>query len=396
MTLSAILTIMTSAAAGFLAALFWRKLGQPPAAPDTASSRDPAATDETTAPSHLSLAQRNFAVVVVAGLVLGAVGLYALDDGPDLPSPPQTKSAGLPGASAVDRLAAALQGAEGQPPPTQSQVRVGTVDEMIARLVERLDRNPGDPEGWRMLGWSYFNTERFAQSAAAYAKAIALNPRNAELRSARGEALVRVADGRVTDEARAAFEEALRLDAKDPRGRFFIGLAKEQGGDKTAALDDWIAVLGDTDSKEAWAADLRQRVTELGKETGVDVSARLASRKPAATGGLLAMLEQPAAAGKPTPPTGRGPDADAVRNAAAMNPTDRTAMIEAMVDRLAGRLAQAPRDVEGWIKLMRSRQVLGDTDAAEQTFRLALDVFKDAPREQEQLSSAARELALIK
>ncbi len=45
---------------------------------------------------------------------------------------------------------------------------------------------------------------------------------------------------------------------------------------------------------------------------------------------------------------------------------------------------------------MRSRKVLGETESAEQTFRFALDVFKDSPREQEQISAAARELDLIK
>jgi len=400
MTLSAILTIMTSAAAGFLVALFWRKLGQPheaPAAREIETGRDQTAeVEKKTAAAHLSLGQRNFAVVVVAGAVLAAIGLYALDDGPDLSSTSlPTRSAGPPGASAVDQLAAAMQGAEGQP-QSQSQARVGTVDEMIARLVERLNRNPSDPEGWRMLGWSYFNTERFAQSAAAYARAIALNPQNAEFRSARGEALVRAADGRVTAEARAAFEEALRLDARDPKGRFFMGLAKAQTGDKTAALDDWIAILNDTDSKEPWVNDLRQRVTELGQETGVDLSARLQPRKPAVTSGLPGMLQQLQSAPAAPTPASAVPSADAVRSAAAMPPSDRDAMIQGMVDRLAGRLAQSPRDVDGWIKLMRSRKVLGESEAAEQTFRLALDVFKDAPREQEQLSSAARELELIK
>ena len=79
-----------------------------------------------------------------------------------------------------------------------------------------------------------------------------------------------------------------------------------------------------------------------------------------------------------------------------MTSSDRVAMIQGMVDRLASRLDQSPRDVAGWIKLMRSRKVLGETEAAEQTFRFALDVFKDSPGEQEQISSAARELELIK
>jgi cytochrome c-type biogenesis protein CcmH len=297
----------------------------------------------------------------------------------------------------VDQLAAAMlpQGVEGQS-QSQSQARLGTVDEMIGRLVERLNRNPNDPEGWRMLGWSYFNTERFAQSAAAYAKAIELNPQSADFRSSRGEALVRAADGRVTDEARAVFEQALRLDATDPKGRFFMGLAKEQTGDKLAALDDWIAILNDTDSNEAWATDLRQRVTELGRETGVDPSTRLHRPKPAASGGLLGILQQQQAAPPAAVPNSGGPSAEDVRNATAMTPSDRVAMIQGMVDRLASRLDQSPRDVDGWIKLMRSRKVLGETEAAEQTFRFALDVFKDAPREQEQISAAGRELELIK
>lgn len=372
MTFWAFLTSVSSAGAGFLAALFLRRLDR----------------------------RQQVGVAIAGAIVLGFVGLYALNDSPDLPSSsPQTRSAGQSGASAVDALAAAMhsegvEGVEGQS-QGQSQAPLGTVDETIGRLVERLNRSPNDPEGWRMLGWSYFNTERFAQSATAYAKAIELNPQNADLRSSRGEALVRAADGLVTDEARAGFEQALQLDAKDPKARFYMGLAKEQGGNKPAALDDWIAILNETDSTEPWTTDLMQRVTELSQETGIDVSARLHGRKPAGSG-LLEMLQRPEAAPQEATPKSGGPSAADVRNAAAMASSDRVAMIQGMVDRLASRLDQSPRDVAGWIKLMRSRKVLGETEAAEKTLNLALDVFKDSPGEQEQISSAARELELIK
>jgi cytochrome c-type biogenesis protein CcmH len=368
MTLWAFLTVVSSAGAGFLAALFLRRLDR----------------------------RHQVAVAIAGAIVLGIVGLYALNDSPDSPSgSPQIRSAGQSGASAVDALAAAMlpEGMEGQS-QSQSQAPLGTVDETIGRLVDRLNRSPNDPEGWRMLGWSYFNTERFVQSATAYAKAIELNPQNADFRSSRGEALVRAADGLVTDEARAAFEQALRLDAKDPKGRFYMGLAKEQGGNKPAALDDWIAILNETDSTEPWVTDLMQRVTELGQETGIDVSARLQRRKPVGSG-LLGMLQQPEAAPPATPKSG-GSSAEDVRTAAAMTSSDRVAMIQGMVDRLASRLDQSPRDVAGWIKLMRSRKVLGETEAAQQAFHSALDVFKESPGEQEQISSAARELELIK
>ncbi len=44
------------------------------------------------------------------------------------------------------------------------------VSTMIERLAARLETAPDDVKGWRMLGWSYFNTGRYEQAAAAYAK----------------------------------------------------------------------------------------------------------------------------------------------------------------------------------------------------------------------------------
>jgi len=56
------------------------------------------------------------------------------------------------------------------------------VNTMIERLAARLETTPNDIKGWQMLGWSYFNTARYEQAAAAYAKAVALDPNSAELR----------------------------------------------------------------------------------------------------------------------------------------------------------------------------------------------------------------------
>jgi cytochrome c-type biogenesis protein CcmH len=392
MTLWAILTITTSAAAVFLAAPFLRRLDQP---------KEIKAADRVRSPSlaRFSPDKRDFAAVAIGGvIVLGSVGLYALNRSGDLlPASVKISSLGQPGASAVDALAAATLAPGADHLPQKSpQASLGNVDEMIARLVERLNRNPNDPEGWRMLGWSYFNTDRFAQSATAYGKAIELDPENADFRSSRGEALVRAADGLVTDEARVVFEQVLRLDGKDPRARFFIGLAKEQTGNKLAALDDWVAILNETDSSDAWVDDLVQRVTELGQETGIDVSARLRRRERAGHGDLLGMLQQQEQRPPIAVPNKGEPSAEEVREAGAMKPADRMAMIQAMLDRLASRLDQSPRDIEGWIKLMRSRQLLGQAEAAGQALRLALEAFKDAPQEQERIYSAARELELMK
>lgn len=62
------------------------------------------------------------------------------------------------------------------------------VNTMIDRLAARLEATPKDIKGWRMLGWSYFNTGRYEQAATAYARAIELDPNSAELKLSYEEA----------------------------------------------------------------------------------------------------------------------------------------------------------------------------------------------------------------
>lgn len=69
------------------------------------------------------------------------------------------------------------------------------VSTMIERLAARLESAPEDIDGWRMLGWSYFNTGRHEQAATAYARAVALDPSSAELKLAYEEAKSKASDG---------------------------------------------------------------------------------------------------------------------------------------------------------------------------------------------------------
>lgn len=79
---------------------------------------------------------------------------------------------------------------------------------------------------------------------------------------------------------------------------------------------------------------------------------------------------------------------------AAMPPQERDATIRAMVDGLAHRLESSPRDVEGWIRLMRSRVVLGENEVAATAFRKALGAFVDDSVASAKITAAATELGL--
>src|SRR6185369_8429220 len=66
------------------------------------------------------------------------------------------------------------------------------------------------------------------------------------------------------------------------------------------------------------------------------------------------------------------PSAENTTQSEPVPPPAHDAMVRSMVDGLADRLKDSPRDVEGWTLLMRSRVVLGEREVAATTFRKAL------------------------
>jgi cytochrome c-type biogenesis protein CcmH/NrfG len=92
--------------------------------------------------------------------------------------------------------------------------------------------------------------------------------------------------------------------------------------------------------------------------------------------------------------SGDGLSAEKVTTPEAMPALERDAAIRSMVDGLANRLESSPRDVDGWIQLMRSRIVLGEHEVAATAFRRALEVFVGDQTASGKIMAAATELGL--
>jgi len=291
-------------------------------------------------------ALRGWAVGLAAIVAIGATLLYVAIGRPDLAASP-------PGGA---RQIAAGDAAAPD----------GRVAALVAQLEARMRQTPNDPQGWRLLGWSYMQTGRYADAANAYGRASALDPANADYPSAQGEALVRAAGGQVTPQAQDAFALALKRDPADPRARYFLAAAKDQAGDHAGAMDDWIALLKSAPPGAPWVAEVRAFVVRIAAARGQDIAARL----PAS------------------------PGADQMTAAQSMSPADQQAMIHTMVERLAARLKADPNDAEGWIQLMRARMVLRDPTAAQSAYRDARKAFAGAPDQLSSISQAARQLGV--
>ena len=210
-----------------------------------------------------------------------------------------------------------------------------SIAKMISQVEAHLEQSPDDVRGWQVIAPIYMRLGRFDSAVAAQRKLIALQGENADHDADLGEALTAAANGVVTEDAKAAFQRAAKLDADQVKAQFFLGMAAQQDGNKKEAAAIWSALLTKAPPDAPWAQTVREALTQVG-----------------------AAPPQAVASAAP------GPDAAQIADASQMNEADRTEMIRGMVARLADKLKENADDVQGWQRLLRAYVVLGERDKA--------------------------------
>ncbi len=161
---------------------------------------------------------------------------------------------------------------------------------LIALLVKRVHAAPDDLRGWVFLGKAYLSAGDGEDSAKAFARAIALSEKakqpDPNLYSAYGEALAH-ATGTVPPEAQAAFARTLALNPKDQAARYYLGMAFVAQGQNARAIAMWQSLVADAPPNAPWRQELVDRIAALTASSGVappDIGAMVA--------GLAARLKQ--------------------------------------------------------------------------------------------------------
>lgn len=238
---------------------------------------------------------------------------------------------------------------------------------LVAKAERHLAQNPNDGSGWDILAPIYFRTARLGDAELAYRNAIRLIGPSATRLSGLGETLVVANDGIVTEDARSAFEEAVRLEPGDVRARFYVGVAQEQTGKTAEAKATFEEIAKASPPDAPWMGLINEHIAKNGGA---------AQAAPAAS------------------PSLGGPSADDMAAAESMSQGDRQDMIRGMVDSLASKLEADPRNIEGWLRLVRSYMVLGDREKAQAALETGLEHFPGDGNEGRQLVALARELGL--
>lgn len=219
--------------------------------------------------------------------------------------------------------------------------------EMAAVLNKITKDRPNDPDGFRFLALAEGAASNPAGAVRALKRAVRIAPERADLWEMLGEAEVFQAGGDLTDDAKAAFTQTIRLDPTSVAARFQLARARITAGDKEGGLADWRSLLADMAANDPRRSDLEAAIAE-------------ASRTRAA----------PAAA-----PQGLS--------------GDQMAAVRGMVANLAHRLETSPDDPGGWVQLVRAYAVLGDTTKRDAALKTARARYASKPDVLADLTKAA-------
>lgn len=148
------------------------------------------------------------------------------------------------------------------------------VESMVSGLAAKLAQSPDHLEGWIVLARSYEVQEDFHKASDAYRQAIGAAERGnfpaglqAKLHADLADALASAQDGVMEGPVQQALDNALRLDAMQPKALALAGAAAVRRGDIGSARQHWQQLLAQlepgTDMALRVQSDL-QRLQEMG------------------------------------------------------------------------------------------------------------------------------------
>lgn len=202
--------------------------------------------------------------IIFGGMLFAAVLIIAI---PLYKTQKSLSATTLLSVVAVTAIAAIVYSQIGMPTLPADQRETPNVDAMVASLAARLQENPNDVDGWKMLGRSYLQLKDYSGARSAYQQAINLESgQNAQTLADFGEAILLSDPRTLHGEAGELFENALVLEPHNPKALFYSGMAAIDRGEPELGADRWEALLA-TSPPPNIESMLRQRVAELRGET---------------------------------------------------------------------------------------------------------------------------------
>src|SRR5690606_6039406 len=154
-----------------------------------------------------------------------------------------------------------MQAAEAMSPEEREEMIRG----MVEGLAARLEQQPDDVEGWRMLGRSFAALGEQAKSAEAYGQVAWRLPDDVTAQVDYASALLaqESVDQPPSAEAIAQLQRVLALDHDNPIALFHLGRAAAARGDTAGAAEHWRRLLARMPADAPVRSDLERMIENL-------------------------------------------------------------------------------------------------------------------------------------
>ncbi len=168
-----------------------------------------------------------------------------------------------------------------------------SMEEITRQLEAKLQANPNDAEGWRMLARTFLVTNRPRDAIGAYEKAIAIvGDKDMALQLDLAEALILTEDPAVQDRAKGILAATLAADPVNQKALWYSGVIAYRANDVETAKARWTKLLEQNPPDE-----VRQIVAQQLSALGAAVpAAQAASSSPAGAGAMSGGAAEGAAA----------------------------------------------------------------------------------------------------
>ena len=161
----------------------------------------------------------------------------------------------------------------GAPHSGQGQgAQAGQMEEMVAKLAARLEKEPNDPQGWVMLARSYMAMQRIPDGLKAYEQAEKLAPNDPNLLLAYAEAIVTTNGNNFFGKPTELVRRAFALSPESPNVLWMAGIVEFRESNFVQAYKHWekAANIVGKENPQALAAiesamnDARSKIVQSG------------------------------------------------------------------------------------------------------------------------------------
>ena len=171
---------------------------------------------------------------------------------------------------AAPTLETASAPAPAMAPNANGEMSQQRIEANVASLAKRLEQNPGDLDGWKMLARSYTSLEKYGEASAAYAKATALKSDDADLWADYAFTLAMASERKIEGKPTELIKKALQIDPENPKALELAGSAAFEARDYKQAIEYWETLLKKVPANSEVGNSLTERIKEAKKRAGSD------------------------------------------------------------------------------------------------------------------------------